>query len=598
MNDRFFVVVDGTWLLESGKHPHRLADQALCPVGSKIGHLAAGSSLLVKFRDEAGSVVTDAGASLETVGDRFYVKSERLSAWAQAGKLRARLVAFFFEGTKDDARCVVSTWDPALLGAIEDENRLLAYGLPPTDAVVVEAEYLVSEMYEAAAEQDRILFAVHADRFLDSPNIIAALFSHLMSLRTEDNIRFPIQVKKIADQLRSQLEGRKGEPRIERIPKSHLELWSEVQGRRFSFLDGGAARIGSLPGLSPMALRVGVYSVRPGVEAEDERESWELEPFVVADLLDRERRPAERPNPRRLQEAARYTLEPLTGLLHLRRFPDTAALLMHGPLVNQFAEYDEDQPNYVPFLAPEFLSKVGITREEVEAKVSGLPSDRSGSMWNQFMAVYGYVMLAVEDSAVPIAGVVERPTGRAVTNAVLRQLEEQGAYTSAYTRKVTNILEQYDITDDFLFGCMLREGEYLTPVRIEKNIARRARPSWWPVVRQYPQPFAMLIKSEETNFPFRVEMNPAATRESAFVGRFLYHTARLLPRYAFPVGLDIADKYAKIPDWLSRGVSAELSAAVLRRAMRTGDARLVTQVRLFLARGPRDFFYRPTARQL
>jgi hypothetical protein len=594
MNDKFFVVTDGTWLVDSGKHPHRLAVQALCPLGQSAGHLVAGCSLLVKFRERGATVVTDGLAHLETLGDHFYIKSERLSAWLRASEPQGRLVLFFFEGTKEDARCVVLIWDRGLLGALEEEERLAMYGLPPTDAVLVEVEHLVSTIYEAAAEQDRVLFAAHADRFLDSPNIIVALFSHLMSIRTEDNIRFPIQVKKIAEQLRAQLEGRAGEPRIERIQRSHLDLWAEVQGRRFSFLDGGAARIGSLPGLSPLALRVGVYSVRPGVDEECGRESWTMKPYVVADLLDSERRPAERADQRRLQEAARYTLEPLTGLLHLRRFSDVSALFIHGPLVNQFTQYDEGEPNYIPFLAPEFLSTVGITRDEIEGKVGHLPSDRAGPMWNQFMAVYAYVMLAVQEAGVPIAGVVERPTGRAITYAVLFELEEQGAFTAAYTRKVKEILEQFEITDDFLFGCMLREGEYLTPVRVEKNIPRRARPSWGLVVRQYPKPAAMLIKSEATNFPFRVEMNDAGLRESTFVARFLYHTARLLPRYAFPVGLDIADKYAKIPDWLSRGVSAELSAAVLRQAMKTGDPHLVTQLRLFLARGPRDFFYRPT----
>jgi hypothetical protein len=592
MTDRFFVVLNGSWFSDVANTPRRV-EQHLTAIGSSPGHLVDQCSLLVKFRDR-DSVVTDVTARLQALGSEFYIKSEQLSSWLSAQDARGRLVVLFFEGTKDDARCVVSIWNPNLLGAIEDEDRLRAFGLPPADSVIVDGDQLVSVMYDAAVEQDRKLFSVHADRFLDSPSIMVALFAHLMSIRTEDNIRFPIQVKKIAEQLRAVLDGRSEYPRIERVKQSHLELWAEVQGRTFSFLDGGAARIGSLPGLSPLALRVGVYSVRPGVDEEDGRESWTMKPYVVADLLDRDRRPAERPEPRRLQEASRYTLEALTALLHLRAAPQTAALLSHGPLVNQFTQYDEGEPNYIPFLSPAFLEHVGISREEVENRITALPSDRSGPMWNQFMAIYGYVMLGVYEASVPIAGVVERPTGRAVANALLVELERQGVYTAAYTRRVSDILEQYDITDDFLFGCMLRQGEYLTPVRVLKNNPRKARPAWNSVVRQFPQPAAMLIKSEETDFPFRVELNEAAQRESAFIARFLYHTARLLPRYAFPVGLDIADRYAKIPDWLSRGVSAELSATVLRQAMKTGDPRLVTQLRLFLARGPRDFFYRPS----
>jgi hypothetical protein len=594
MDRTFFVIADHQWLVAAEKHPYRLT-QHLCALGTACGHLATGCTLLVKFRHDTGAVVADGAARLEALGTERYVKSEGLAAWLQGSKSPGQLVAFFFEGTKDDARCIVYKLTLEDLAAIDDLDRLTMFGLPPITATVVDSEQLVSPLYEAASAQDRLLFAAHADRFLDSPNIIAALFSHLMSIRTDDSIGFPIKVKKIAEQLRAELEGRTEEPRLERIEKSHLGLWSEVQGRRFAFLDAGAARIGALPNFSPMAMRVGVYSVRPGIEPHAERESWFMRPFVVADLLDRNRRPTESPDRRRLQEAARYTLEALGGLLHIREVPDTAALLVHGPLVNPFHMYDEDEPNFVPFLAPEFLSTIGIDAAAIEARIAGVPSDAHGPMWNQFMAVYGYVMLAIQDASVPIIGVVERPTGRSVTNAVLLALEKQGAFTAEYTRRVKAILEEYDITDDFLFGCMLREGEYVTPVKIEKNIPRKARPRWAPVVRQYPNPSAMLLKSEETNFPFRLELNPAAVAQTTFLTRFIYHTARLLPRYAFPVGLDIADKYAKIPDWLSRGISGEISAAVLRRAMKTGNANLVTQLRLFLARGPRDFFYRPTA---
>jgi hypothetical protein len=594
MDSNFYIFADPDWLLRGNKNEHRLT-QKLCPIGSSSGHLAAGCTLLVKFRSTDGTLVADGSARIEVLGTERYIKSDALASSFRERDFGERLVAFFFEGTKDDARCIVHEWTTDALASIDDLDRLALFELPPTKATMVDAEHLTSAFYEAASAMDRALFAAHADRFLDSPNIIAALFSHLMSVRTENSIGFPIKVKKIADQLRTELENRTTPPCIGKIEKSHLNLWSEVQGKRFAFLDAGAARIGALPHLSPMALRVGVYSVRPGIEPDRERESWSMRPFVVADLLDRIRRPTESPDRRRLQEAARYTLEAIGALLHVRDVPDTVALLTHGPLVNQFTMYDEDEPNFVPFLTPEFLSTIGIDSAAIEARIAGVPSDSNGPMWNQFMAVYGYVMLAIFDSPVPVIGVVERPTGRSITNAVLGELQKEGVFNAEYTRRVKEILEQYDITDDFLFGCMLREGEYVTPVRIEKNIPRKARPRWAPVVRQYPSPFSMLLKSEETNFPFRLELNPSAVAQADFLARFIYHTARLLPRYAFPVGLDIADKYAKIPDWLSRGISGEISASVLRRAMKTGNANLVTQLRLFLARGPRDFFYRPSA---
>jgi hypothetical protein len=156
-----------------------------------------------------------------------------------------------------------------------------------------------------------------------------------------------------------------------------------------------------------------------------------------------------------------------------------------------------------------------------------------------------------------------------------------------------DLLRRYNLSDDFLFGCVLEEGEFISPVTIEKNNPRRAHEHWHDVLANYPQPKATVLKTGEMSFPFRVEMNASACSNYEQVIRIVYHTARLLPRYAFPVGLDIVDKYAKVPDWLSRGVSTRLGAAVMDRAMSLGDARLVAQLRQYLAHTPRDFFYRP-----
>ncbi len=602
MDRSFFIVVNGEWLLDGPSHAKRLSTQALCPLADTLGHLRDGCLLLVKFRDPGGGLSVDPSAHLTTLGDAFHIKSEPLAAALLRDPLRGALVAFFFEGTDSEARCIVDVWSHEFLADVERADptlRLEAFDLPPRRSTTVDAEGLIRALYRAAGTRDAELFAVHASRFLDSPHIITALFSHLFSIRSDDNLRFPIQVKKIAEQLRILLDDPKSAVRIGHVRKSHLDLWAEAQGLRFAFLDGGQARIPALPGLEPMALRVGIYSVRPGVPQGGDRERWSMTPFVLGDLIDRARRVSERPDARRFTEAARYVLEPLVGLEHLRSAPDTRVLLVHGPLINQFVQYDEGPPHFIPFIAPTFLQRYGIDEPSVARVVADVPSDTSGQpMWNQFMAIYAYVMHAIHASTTPIVGVVERATGRAVTSAVLARLKLDRVVTAAYVERLDRELEQYEITDDFLFGCVLRAGEYLTPVPIQKNPPRRAQDRWAPVVRRYPQPTALLLKTEEANFPFRVEMNAAAAAEHSFLVRFLFHTARLLPRYAFPVGLDIVDKYAKVPDWISRGVSTELSATMLRRAMRTGDANIVMQMRLLLAKGPRDFFYRPDARGL
>ena len=134
----------------------------------------------------------------------------------------------------------------------------------------------------------------------------------------------------------------------------------------------------------------------------------------------------------------------------------------------------------------------------------------------------------------------------------------------------------------------------MSPVSLRKNHKHRAHPRWAEVVATFPGIAATILKTSPNAFPFRVEMNDSAAGTNfAATMRLLYHTALLLPNYAFPVGLDIVDSYVKVPDWLSRGVSATLASSVLAKAIQTGNADMVQQLRELLARSPRDFFFRP-----
>lgn len=53
----------------------------------------------------------------------------------------------------------------------------------------------------------------------------------------------------------------------------------------------------------------------------------------------------------------------------------------------------------------------------------------------------------------------------------------------------------------------------------------------------------------------------------------ILHTSRLLPSYGFPVGLDIVDKFAKVPARMSRGVKGQGSRC--RRSVDNDDYRAV-----------------------
>jgi hypothetical protein len=540
-----------------------------------------------------------------------FLFSEKLAVELLARDSDEHLLFLLFEQVADALRATAHFSPLSNIQKLSQgrpELRLAAFGLPPVKVTEIEpslsrdgmdADSIYEVLVSQLQREDQELFAVHTEKFLKAPHIVVPLLSHLASLSADDNLKFPLQLRRLSDQFRTILEMADAPIKILQIQRDHLGTWADAQNKRYAFVDGGVAKIAGLPGAEPTAIRVGVYCVRPGDTSLISREQWELQPFVVGDIIDKntgvKMEDDEHIDLRRLSEAARYALEPLTALRFSEFHGDVDTVFVHGPLINQFVMYDEGEPNFIPYLKEDFLSSVGITKDAVEATLQNIPPAKDGKsrMWRQFMAIYGFIAKRIWLARVPMVGVVERSAGTWLAQAVLDAAVGADIVKADYKRKVMSILKRYDISDDFLFGCVLAEGEYISSTVIPKNEPRRARFIWQEVVKQYPRPFATLLKTTEVSFPFRVEMNMAGKEAEEGVMRILYHTARLLPRYAFPVGLDIVDKYAKVPDWLSKNVSAQVAARVLNRTIAEGDARLVTQVRRLLAQTPRDFFYRP-----
>lgn len=292
----------------------------------------------------------------------------------------------------------------------------------------------------------------------------------------------------------------------------------------------------------------------------------------------------------------RYIVELLAIIRFLKKSKDhPSVVFLHGPLVNSYETYDEEEPNYIPGLDMGFLNEQEIKSDDVISEVKSIPKNSDGErLWNQLIAVYGYMLKKLFSNNIPIIGVIERSVSQSFTKGILSLLQFEGSITESYKRKIISLLKKYKISDDFLFGCVLEEGEYITPIVLTKNFQRRSHERWQSVIQQFPNPFAKILKTSSSRFPFRVEMNcNPDNSEIKEIFSLLYHTSLLLPNYAFPVGLDIADKYTKIPDWLSKGVSTSLTAIFLSKALKTGNPRILMQTRQLLASSPRDFFFRP-----
>jgi len=501
------------------------------------------------------------------------------------------------EGSPDQSTIILYFCNQNVFSECESENEEIRFGyydLPPLTYTVVDTKKVRSTFYSYLAKKEPELFSLRTQKFIQNPHILTYLFSQVMSLESKEHINYISVLKVLADHLRDYLK-----PYIKKIKKDHHSLWGTYYGERISFLDGGMSRIVSLPGTEPMGIRVGIYTVTPGETNLNKREEWSLKPFVIGDVVnDRShiKGGESQTDVKRLQEAARYILEPLVGYDYIKSSKTPPKVMfLHGPLQNSFQIYDEDEPNFVPAVDPEFLANFGIMKNDIFKNIQDIPKDyRNEIMWNGCIPVYALIMKYIFESPIPIVGVVERGHSRNFCNCVLRMLGEMNVIPKSTRISIWNKLKKYEIGDELLFGCILDEGEYIEPLEMPKNTGNRAHEKWKLVVNQFPVPTATIIKCSGNKFPYRVEFNGKYDSKTIHdIASLLYHTSLLLPNYSFPVGIDIADKYAKIPDWISKGISARLTATVIKKVLDTGDDRMLRQVRQLLALSPRDFFFRP-----
>lgn len=200
-----------------------------------------------------------------------------------------------------------------------------------------------------------------------------------------------------------------------------------------------------------------------------------------------------------------------------------------------------------------------------------------------------------------VCGVVERPSPSApgpLICELIDRLHSEGRIDAVPYREFLDKLRGYRVTDSVIFECVLDEGEYVEPTEMDKQKPEHKIPqAWFTEIKSYPKPLITYVKANAETMPVRVESFPAGPLKHEELMVLVVHMSRLLPRYSFPVGLDIVDKHAKIPEWMSRQMSAMLSAELMRKAMETGNPAAIRLARRVLSANTRDWLFRPDFRK-
>lgn len=419
-------------------------------------------------------------------------------------------------------------------------------------------------------------------RVFSSTHILPDLLNTILTLSSQTQLEYMNFLEELVGKFREILDGQ-----IRRLSVDHKSTWQRVNKQKFGFIDGGVASINSL-GSDPIAVRVGRYSVKPGVEG-NERESFTYKTQLVDELYDLSSNEAIfeefSDNQGKLRDMARIASEAGAIFRSLIDENDFEYLYIHGPLINPVAPY-ADYPNFTQ----KMLDVLGIEEKEVmELIQTRLPFGNE----KHFISIYFYILNYIFHSQTPVLGVIERNTGsKMIALTILDKLEEENSIQAKEAKLWKARMGEYKITDAILFACLLQEGEYIDPLYIDKNGLHKAPEFWKPIIRDYPKPLTTYLKVSESSFPFRIEMFPA-NKDPDLLLSVTYHMARLLPQYGFPVGLDIVDKYAKVPAWMTNQLTKEQSINLLRNAINSGKPDVVDLVKLYLAGNHREWFLRP-----
>ncbi len=408
--------------------------------------------------------------------------------------------------------------------------------------------------------------------------------------------------------------------------------WSDVQGEVVTFIDGGLGQV-KISSQVPILLRVGSYCVKTGERHISEREKFGYYPVILGDIEGGSKERKDFP------DIVRITAELLGGLSALERIPDLRLLMFHGPLVytvwhymghTPFTERDIDlflsqyagNLSSAQQLKDQFLreAKLKIYPEMVPYRANEWIRERQFEplAWMSFL-LRQLIKKAKERNPYPvIAGVVERDTGfREFSKSVLlkrvflglRDKNNQDYFNKIYGRSDLNcaesLLNKLGYTDALLLAMLLQPGQAseswiinkyggfskgaIGPDNVDWNCLK-SNEFGFPKVRGF------YIHISKTTDPIRVEVfDELGAEQIVNAAQHTYLYASLLPGYGFPIGLDIVDKYAHIPNWMTEAYSKiikyQLGVGLQRGEINDVEMRRILVQAIYMTK--RDWLFRP-----
>ena len=410
------------------------------------------------------------------------------------------------------------------------------------------------------------------------------------------------KVKSLAIFIREKLEQRNLIRKLKYEPKA---FWNFKGEKNIYNIDGGQLSL-SVTGSAALGIRVGVYRVKPGDYSKD-REEADESTTLTANITDHQSSHYEQDEEsfmvkynkmitgtRMIMEAAEVVKQGHAKGKWKEKPTSKDIIYLHGPIIyeaNMYHLAEEETP--IPPFKKEFCDQIlthapDFILDQFKKHKNDIEKDS-----RYFLPMYCEITNQIKKLTIPTYGVVERSGGLSspgpLTTAMLGELyhmKERREWISSRNLKdswdvkvagdksnakdIMGEFKKRPLSDSVLFDLILDEGEYIKPLQVIKQWYDKWPRSHMSLLNLMPEPFSTFLKISELKRPIKVEtLNVLDSYDEDM--NFTYHSAKLLPEYCFPLGLDIIDKLTKVPSWMRNSMRNEYHRQVIRKTMETGN---------------------------
>ena len=386
------------------------------------------------------------------------------------------------------------------------------------------------------------------------------------------------------------------------------------------FIDGGVGEA-EIFFRVPLIIRGGVFRIKEGEHDLERRETFEFFPVLIGELEGGEKSRSD------YASVVRIIVE-LAAVWHVlqdSRYSDVKLIMLHGPLLYRLSAYTDHwfYESDIEHMAKDYHRELlqgyrDFCKED--------PVSRNWfSVWEKDKKIRANYMIAYllksitrqcNERGTNLTGVVERGSATEICKKLIVGMLKDGELTDKlgeliklllpnrsgqYVKDAEEIIERGKYNDSLIFSMVLEPGEYLSLWKAEERYSGFSGDlegfgDWLkklvPIAYTYLKPVvdSLAIRVE---FPLSIAQEDDAVQETIAK---VYRYARLLPNYAFPIGLDIVDKFARVPRWMVEAYRKYILFNFGRLSWEDQfNQEELERILLFYHLNQRSFFNRPKA---